>query len=303
MSWHRFTEQLREYFTFTRKERNGIAVLLILLVIMQGAILFTHYYKPDLKEANISAFEKEVLAFQSARKDTIAVQHAFQPATRIAERTATYFPFDPNTVSQQQWEMLGLNDRTIHSIVNYLSKGGHFYKKEDLKKIYNLQEQQYAALEPYILIAGKEVKPFEKKEEQKVEKKPVMVELNSASAEELMTLPFIGEKRAEQILKYRNRLGGFVNKEQLAEVYSIPDSIYEMILPHITLNTSIVQYINVNTISSDTVYHPYLKRNLLKLIISYRKEHGDYHDKTELKKLPLMTDSVYRKVEGYIRVE
>ena len=44
------------------------------------------------------------------------------------------FYFDPNTISGSEWKRLGLRDKTIKTIENYLSKGGHFYKPEDLQK-------------------------------------------------------------------------------------------------------------------------------------------------------------------------
>ena len=40
------------------------------------------------------------------------------------------FYFDPNTISTSDWKRLGLRDKTIKTIENYLSKGGHFYKPE-----------------------------------------------------------------------------------------------------------------------------------------------------------------------------
>jgi hypothetical protein len=47
---------------------------------------------------------------------------------------------------------LGLRDKTIKTIENYLSKGGHFYKPEDLQKIYGLHDDEYERLKPYIKI-------------------------------------------------------------------------------------------------------------------------------------------------------
>lgn len=303
MSWQRLNDQLREYFTFTRKERNGITVLLCLLLLMQGAIIYTHYYQPEEDEAANEAFRKEVLAFQASMVKEEENQYEDKIPSPEVKSAVTLFSFNPNTISEEEWQKLGVKQKVIHSIKNYLSKGGHFYKKEDLKKIYGLKEEEYFRLEPYIYIPEKNEDKFAEKKLAFPEKKLVSVEINSASVEELMTLPNIGEKRAEQIIKYRNRLGGFVNREQLKEVYSIPDSIYQMILPQITINTSLVKTIPLNSFSSDTLYHPYIKKNLLKLILNYRSQHGSYTDKAALKKLPLMTDSVYRKVEAYLSLD
>ena len=76
MSWHRFTEQLREYFTFTRKERNGICVLLILLLLSQGALIYTRYYMKPIPHPDISAFRNEILAMM---KDSAVAEVESQP--------------------------------------------------------------------------------------------------------------------------------------------------------------------------------------------------------------------------------
>ena len=62
------------------------------------------------------------------------------------------FYFDPNTIIVSEWKRLGLKDKTIKTIENYRSKGGRFYKPEDLKRIYGLHNDEYERLKPYIKI-------------------------------------------------------------------------------------------------------------------------------------------------------
>ena len=65
------------------------------------------------------------------------------------------FYFDPNTISESGWKKLGLRDKTIQTIEKYLNKGGHFYKPEDLQKIYGLHKDEYERLGPYVKIETK----------------------------------------------------------------------------------------------------------------------------------------------------
>ena len=53
-----------------------------------------------------------------------------------------------NEIDINQWQRLGVSERTARTIRNYLDKGGQFRKKEDLKKIYGFQPEDYTALEP-----------------------------------------------------------------------------------------------------------------------------------------------------------
>ena len=54
-----------------------------------------------------------------------------------------------------------------------------------------------------------------------------LVNINTANAEQLMTLPGIGEARAQDIISYREEHGAFQNKEDLQKVSGIKESVYE----------------------------------------------------------------------------
>ena len=55
------------------------------------------------------------------------------------------------------------------------------------------------------------------------------VNLNTATKEELMTLPGIGEAKADSILSYRESAGGFQSIEQIKEIEGIKDGVFEKI--------------------------------------------------------------------------
>ena len=47
---------------------------------------------------------------------------------------------------------MGLTDRQKRNIVNYRDKGGKFYSKNDLAKLYTISEEDFSQLEPYIVL-------------------------------------------------------------------------------------------------------------------------------------------------------
>ena len=61
------------------------------------------------------------------------------------------------------------------------------------------------------------------------------ISLNTATLDELMTLPGIGEAKAQSIIEYREEVGAFQNIEELKEVSGIGDAIFDQIKENITI--------------------------------------------------------------------
>lgn len=70
---------------------------------------------------------------------------------------------------------------------------------------------------------------------------PGKVNLNTATAEELMTLPGIGPAKAEAILQYRSEYGGFTEPSELLNVKGIGEQIFEKIVPYLTVEEEVQQ--------------------------------------------------------------
>ncbi len=61
------------------------------------------------------------------------------------------------------------------------------------------------------------------------------VNLNLADKEQLMTLPGIGEARAEEILRYRQEHGGFSSIEEIQQISGIKEKMFEKIRDYIAV--------------------------------------------------------------------
>lgn len=59
--------------------------------------------------------------------------------------------------------------------------------------------------------------------------------LNSCTAQELMTIDGIGEVKANNIIEYRDYLGGYTSVEQIKNIKGIGDGVYEKISPYLTV--------------------------------------------------------------------
>ena len=101
------------------------------------------------------------------------------------------------------------------------------------------------------------------------------VNLNSADTTELKSLPGIGSFFAKNIVDYRNKLGGFIEKEQLLEVYAFDTTRLSNIENFIIIDSIELRKININTDDFKTILrHPYIEYEDVKKIVNYRESKG-----------------------------
>ena len=127
------------------------------------------------------------------------------------------------------------------------------------------------------------------------------VELNTADSAQLTTVHGIGPSFAMRIIRYRYRLGGYYNKEQLKEVYGIDASKYDEIKDQLTVNRGAITKININAISFASLRQlPYLDYKQASAIIEYRNQHGKYASMDDIKNVAIITPEIITKIEPYI---
>ena len=299
---------LRDYFVLNRKERNGIFVLLSIILLLVLYLSFSDYFFPKDK-IDFSGFEKEITRFEAEQKqisDSVSQipKNYFTGSDKSDPGSIERFSFNPNNLPAEDWKRLGLSEKQIRIIRNYESKGGEFRKKEDVKKIYCITSRLYASLEPYIQIPASDFKSeFKSKTPLSLEKWTDAIELNSADTAELKKLKGIGSVFAKRIVKFRDVLGGFVKKEQLLEVYGFDKEKYDWVSPHVTLDVSKAKKININSASvEDLNKHPYIDKKAATKIYLYRINHGNYSDVQDILTSDLVDAQLFSKLAGYLTV-
>ncbi|MFT3936732.1 MAG: helix-hairpin-helix domain-containing protein [Chitinophagaceae bacterium] len=317
--WKKF---IKDYLSFSKKDRIGVIVLLSLILIV--LLLPYCWPKPASKQLpkeeliKIQALAAKLQQGDSVQQEAFVATHDYRSSgnyNNSSHNTALFY-FDPNSLNEAGWQKLGLRDKTIATIQHYLAKGGRFKKPEDIGRIYGLQQSLYEKLLPYVRIASNAPLPHESIESNKNEitEKPVYtnkpatvfksIEINSADTTAFIALPGIGSKLAARIVNFRDKLGGFYAVEQLAETYGLPDSTFSKIKTSLHCNAASVKVININTADANTLkLHPYIRWNLANAIVQYRQQHGNFKSVDDLQAISIITPEMFQKMRPYVTVE
>ena len=308
-------ESLRKWFSFSKGERVAVIAILATILVLILLCLFRPSRK-SLTDASLHNLD----SLLALRQNAIEAQRQQVTENMQEARELHPFPFNPNTMTEEEGLRMGLTDRQVHNILNYRAKGGKFYVKSDLGKLYTISEEDFAQLEPYIVLPEVSRSRNTKTAAQsgvstpskgsgassttaKPEMKAIpMVDLNKADSALLEELPQIGGYTAMRIIAFREKLGGFVDKEQLRDVKGMDSARFNTIQPYILIGEVELRKIDVNRDDFKTlVHHPYLSYEQVKRIFRQRESRGMIKNWVQLEALLKEEGEVNPLLERYVR--
>lgn len=318
MMWEKIVQ---DYFVFSRKDRIGILVIVSLIVALfilpktlskkRLAAIDDNTLAEQFK--NLETHEKSQFTQSTSEENNAIYQFDKRSNSKETNAPIKLFPFDPNTITDVEWKRLGLRDKTIRTIRNYLNKGGQFRKPADVQKIYGLFPDEYTRLEPFIKIEEKNrTHPYSTElnatnttyTNKENRYNNLLVDINTADSTALIALPGIGSKLAGRILNFRSKLGGFYSIAQVAEIYGLPDSTFQKIKKYLILENTSLNKININTASIEELKaHPYIKWKIANPLVNYRVEHGPFKNIEDVKKIMVIDNETYEKIAPYLTLQ
>ena len=210
---------------------------------------------------------------------------------RILPEPLTPQPFRIDTVSVRYLRAIGaLSKRQAEAFVRWRDLSG-IYDMEELRDCYVVSDSVAAALEPYIIFPERKPRPIEEP-----------VELNTADSAALRSVSGIGPKTVGAILAYRERLGGFLRAEQLAEVPGVTERNYEKILKQIYCDSCKIRKIDINFASPKVLgRHPYIAPQVLRKLLKARQLKGGWSTAEELIEEHIMTRKEAARLAPYLQ--
>jgi len=316
---------LSPFFMFTTNERKTVVLLLfactVFVFLFNGYSYFiasTATHRFETKDAEVLAFLQEyeetyLAELANDTNDLVDLNHTLiENSTKnnrddyTKRKVYTLFPFDPNKIGEKEWADLGLSEKQAAVVENYKAKGGKFRSAEDIRKIKVISPTKADELIPYITIASlpQESKWTAQSKSVYPERQKVELDINQADSTAFDLLRGIGPSLARRIVSYRERLGGFVAVAQVAEVWGLQDSTYQMVKDKLTITEGNVRKLNLNTADVEQIKsHPYFNYYHAKAIVAYRTANGEFSKLEDIKAVHTITDSAFQRMLPYITIK
>lgn len=300
-------ERVKSYFRHYRSERRGVIVLAIILFLaVAGVEVFRLVYEPKVERIDILLIDKD----ETKEKDQA-------PSSTNSEEIIP-FAFNPNTLSDSGYAALGFSEKEIKTLRNYQKAGASFEVKRDFAKLFFVDEEEYANLEPLIDLPDSKPKKEYTPSYDKAPSKPKVkwsdtastesysykeftCNINTADTNELKKLRGIGSFYANRFIEYREELGGYHSIGQLKEVWEMTEDKIDKFAHQVILDLSEIRQININSASAHELsQHPYLSFGEANKIVLKREESGNYADSNAFCSSGLLDADLCRKLVPYL---
>ena len=291
------------HLTISRTDR-------IWLIVFVCFLLGWELIKPllpeqPITEMNLSAIFAETGVTTSIMmdRDSIVDHHA---SNQNHTDDPTDIQKDTVDIMQATWDelrQLGISAKAASNITKYIAAGGVIKNPQALEKIYGMDSIQLEQALPYLTFPSSTPKtPTIDNKQKWNDRTYAVLDLNTATAVDLETLPGIGTVLAERIVSYRTSLGGFHNVDQLGEVYGLAPETLDKLESRIDILTPI-QTIHINQADLAALRHPYLQKKFSRILSAYLLQHGPIANRADLMKVYPPDTTWFHKLLPYISFE
>ena len=218
---------------------------------------------------------------------------------KSVKRRDTLFYFDPNRASVSELQLLGFSHKQAQAIDNYRRAGAKFKTPADFGRSFVVSDSMLRRLTPYMLFATQtdSLKTQTIKQKNTIKK----TDLNRADSASLCAIYGIGKTLSHRILEYRQRLGGFVNFDQLHEIYGLNNYAIDEIKKKFFIDSAEIQKIDINFASGKILSkHPYMDYHTVGRVLKFREMKGGWNNIAEMKKDEILLPDEARKLEPYL---
>ena len=291
----------KSHFWYTKNQRNGILLLLIIIIFLQLILHFKNFDSQqmvDLSLPKITSYNKQLdsLKKKSSKKKKFKI-----------------YPFNPNYISDYKGYQLGLNVDQIDRLLAYREQKLYVNSSKEFQTITKISDSLLQKISPFFKFPEWVQKKNNNKNNQqryipnsRINVSEITtVDINKATLKDFTAIEGLDEYISERIIKYRSKLQGFSFKEQLFEVWGLDEQMANKILSTFSIkNKPIIKKVNINTASfKEVLSNPYIDYELCIQIFDYKDEVAELQSISEIKNIEGFPIKKYNRIVLYLLAE
>lgn len=273
----------KPHFSWTRNQRNGAFILLILVFLFQGTFYFiSNSPKEEIQERDLSFYQKEIDSLIKVKTEKSKIK---------------IYPFNPNFISDYKGYTLGMSIEEIDRLLQFRKTNRYVNSVEEFQKVTQVSDSLLNKISPYFKFPDWVTK--------KNKKTVAKLDINKATAVDFQKVKGIGVTLSNRIVKFRSLLKGFVTTEQLQEVYGLDANLIKEIKKHFEIKKKLLpNKININKANAHEISAlVYINYQLALNIIEYRTLHEKINSLEELKKVADFPSEKFERIKLYLCVQ
>lgn len=206
--------------------------------------------------------------------------------SRFSPRPFEKFRID--TVGVEYLRLIGFSTRQAEALIEYRNRGKGIFSMNELRDCYAVSEEMADSLSHFVILSERD--PHDG-----------LVEINEADSATLRSVRGIGAKTVVAVMQYRKLLGGFVRKEQIAELKCVTKENFDKISAQIYCDSCKISKIDINFAPAyDFEHHPYMTRRAAKLITEIRESKGGWRSIEEMIEDEIFTKEQAEAIAPYL---
>jgi len=293
-----FKQLIQDYFTFSRNERKGIIVLIILIFLLAVANKLIFYFETPAK------IDSALL--DSARHELGLVNDSLNQKEPIK----TLFFFNPNTIDPVALDSLDIPESVKLNLLKFRSKGGKLYTNVDFRKIFGVTDQLFNQVSPFLLLENE----TNLRKSASSAPKLFLFDPNRATDGEFLRLGF-SDRQITIIRKYLDKGGVFRDKADFFKIRVISENQKKILSDWVVIESRqnespreelIVNAPVIDLNSADSIelkQLPGIGTVLSKRIVKYRDLLGGFYSVNQLKEVYGLSEQTIRQIEQKVKLD
>jgi competence ComEA-like helix-hairpin-helix protein len=268
---------LHTFFKFSKTQQAAIVFLFVIIIVLQLAYFFIDFQP------------------KASKPSTAIQQWLAQQAVIDAKKQALYqnrnkiYPFNPNFITDYKGYRLGMTTIEIDRLLAFRKQNKFANSPQEFQAVTKISDDLLQKIAPYFKFPDwvKNKKAQEYNVFFKQKENAIVVNINTASKEDLIKINGIGEVLANRILDQREKLGAFVAQEQFDEIWGLSPEVLRSIKKYFRIEVpQNLKKIDINNASlKELSQFYYFKNGLARAIIVYRSMNGDIKTLADLKQI------------------